>query len=409
MKPRLIVCSELYYPDESATGYVLTRIAEGLSEDFAVHVVCGFPADNGRRVAQREERKGVTIERCVSTRFNKNIVVARFLNIVTVTLSIFWKAMRRIAADDSVLVVTNPPTLPFAAWAACWFRGARCYLLIHDVYPEVLTVTGMLRRSSLAASVLGWCHRKLYRSVDAIVVLGRDMHRLVMRKVQPHQPRIALITNWADLEEIVPSPRKKNRLLEKLDLSEKFVIQYSGNLGRTHGIELMLEAAKLLREDPTVHFLVIGSGAKKEWLEEGVRNERLANVTLLPPQRRLELPDVLNACDVALIPFVPGMAGVSVPSRMYNVMAAGKPIIAVADEASEIAMIVREERIGWLIPPDRPDLLAETIRRATLDSAELREMGRRSRATAEREYGLDRVLASYRTLLGSASMQPGLS
>jgi glycosyltransferase involved in cell wall biosynthesis len=244
--------------------------------------------------------------------------------------------------------------------------------------------------------------------MDVIIVLGRDMHRLVMRKVQPSEPHIALITNWADLEEIVPSPRKKNRFLEKLDLNDKFVIQYSGNLGRTHGVELILEAAKLLREDPTVHFLVIGSGAKKEWLEEGVRRERLANVTLLPPQRRPELPDVLNACDVALISFVPSMAGVSVPSRMYNIMAAGKPIIAAADVGSEIALVVNEERIGWLIPPGRPDMLVETLQRAKLDSEGLREMGRRARAAAEREYGLDKVLASYRTLLGSASVQPGL-
>jgi colanic acid biosynthesis glycosyl transferase WcaI len=399
MKPRLIVCSELYYPDESATGYVLTKIAEGLSGYFAVRVLCGFPPNNGRPMKRLEERSGVAIERCKSTRFNKNVVILRFLNVLTLTLSLFWKAMGRIRADDSVLVVTNPPTLPFAAWMACWFRGARCYLLIHDVYPEVLTVTGMLRRSSIIAHVLGWCHRELYRNVDAIVVLGRDMHRLVMRKVQPHEPHIALITNWADLEEIVPSERNGNRLLEKLALTQKFVVQYSGNLGRTHGIELIFEAAKLLREDASFHFLVIGSGAKKEWLEEQVLAERLLNVTLLPPQRRQDLPDVLNACDVALISFVPGMAGVSVPSRMYNVMAAGKSIIAAADEASEIAMIVNEEKIGWLVPPDRPDLLVETIQSARLDSAGLREMGRRARVAVEREYSLHRVLALYRALL----------
>ena len=403
MKPRLIVCSELYYPDDTATGYVLTRIAEGLSGDFDVHVLCGFPYDRRKHLARREVRNNVTVNRCVSTRFNKNVVATRFLNIVTVTLSIFWKAMREIVAGDSVLVVTNPPTLPFAAWAACRLRRARCYLLIHDVYPEVLIVTGMLRRSSFIARLLAWCHRRLFQGVNAIVVLGRDMQRLVERASAPRHPRIALITNWADLEHIVPSPRAENRLLEKLGLDGRFVIQYSGNLGRTHGIETLLAAARLLKDDPTIHFLVIGSGAKKELLEESVRKEILANVTMLPPQERMELRDVLNACDVALIPFVPGMAGVSVPSRMYNVMAAGKPIIAVADEVSEIAMIVSEKKIGWLVPPDRPEKLVDVVQRAKLDTEELCEMGRRARAAAEREYRFDAVISSYRALLTGSS------
>ena len=242
--------------------------------------------------------------------------------------------------------------------------------------------------------------RKLYRAVERVIVLGRDMERLVMKKLGSGPSRIVVIPNWADADEITPSARDTNPLLEELGLGpDRFVIQYAGNMGRTHGIESLLEAAVLLKEETEYHFLFIGSGAKKSWLEEQVTQHGLRNVTILPNRPRSDQEVFLNACDVAVISFLSGMAGVSVPSRMYNVMAAGKPIIAVCDDDSELALVVREEDIGWVIAPGDARATADAVRAARSDRQRLSEMGERARAAAVTKYPLSRAVESYSRLL----------
>jgi glycosyltransferase involved in cell wall biosynthesis len=198
---------------------------------------------------------------------------------------------------------------------------------------------------------------------------------------------------------VVPLRKEDTRLIRDLGLAKKFVVQYSGNIGRTHGLESLIDAALLLRDQPDIHFLFIGSGAKKPWLEKTVNELGLVSVTVLPLQPRDELCQSLNACDVAVISFVPGMAGVSVPSRMYNILAAGKPIIAVADEESELALVVREEGIGWVVPPNQPAKIREAALQARNDPETLRHMGRKARAVAEQKYSKSAVMEAYRALM----------
>jgi glycosyltransferase involved in cell wall biosynthesis len=232
-----------------------------------------------------------------------------------------------------------------------------------------------------------------------IVVIGRDMEALVARS-SISQRKIVRIPNWADADDIAPTPRSGNGLLAKLGLTDRFVIQYSGNMGRTHGLECLVDAAEGLRHEDDIHFLFIGTGAKKKWLERAVDDRGLTNVTLLPYQPRDALTVSLGACDLAVISFAPGMSGLSVPSRMYNVMAAGKPILAVADLESEIAWVVREEMIGWVTPPGDAAEIVSVILEAKSDGARLVEMGRRARTAAETKYSYDFVIDSYRSALG---------
>lgn len=145
--------------------------------------------------------------------------------------------------------------------------------------------------------------------------------------------------------------------------------------------------------DDTIQFVLCGSGVKRSWLEATVKKEGMPNITLLPSQPRSELNHLLNACDIALISFMPGMAGVSVPSRMYNVLAAGKPIMAVADPHSELALVVAEEGIGWVVSPEQPKSIVEAIIQAKTDRQRLAVMGHKARAVAEEKYTLRHVVA----------------
>lgn len=409
MSQRIWIVSELYYPEDTSTGYFMTGIAEGLARGYSVNVLCGQPtySRRGTRAPAAEQRHGVDIRRCFGTTLNKDILPFRLINLMTISFSVFFNVLWRIGKNDAALVVTNPPLLPFLVNRACRLKGAKCLLLINDVYPEVLIAAGMTRPTSLIARVTGWRTGCLYRSVARIIVLGRDMAFLVERKMGKADKKTVIIPNWADLALVALRKRAANALLDELKIKDRFVIQYAGNIGRTHGLKTLGQAAQKLADRKEIHFLFIGSGAKKKWLEEFIRFSGLRNVTVMGYRPREYISDSLNACDVAVISFVEGMAGISVPSRMYNIMAAGKPIIAVADDESELALVVREEQIGWVVPPGDVERLVAVIEEARLDSVRLAEMGRRARRAAETKYSYERVIAAYFDLfrgLGSSGV-----
>lgn len=405
---RVWVVSELYHPEQTSTGYAMTGLAEGLAEYREVRVLCSQPtySARGTLAPASEQRHGVFIERCVGTRFDKDRIALRIVNLLTISCSIAWALWRRVRKGDLVIVVTNPPTLPFVVHAAAKLRGARVVLRIEDVYPDALVAAGALDARSLTVRLIRAATRSLYRHMERVIVLGRDMANLAGGNLGGRADRIVVIPNWGAVDTVRPLARDANPLLESLGIADRFVVQYMGNMGRTHGVDTVAAAAERLRGEAGLHFLFIGWGARKAPLERMVAERALDRVTVLGPCSRAEVPIYANACDVAVIAFKPGMAGVSVPSRMYDVMAAGKPIVAVADAESELARVVHEERIGWVVPPEDVEALigafraARAVERTTLD-----EMGRRARAAVERKYTREIVVAKYRTLLDQLEAQ----
>ena len=402
MSKRVWIISELYYPEDTSTGYFMTGIAEGLARRYDVNVLCGQPiySERGAIAPSKERLNGVNIKRCFGSAFDKNIIVFRLINLMTISFSLFLNALRSIARKDCVLVVTNPPLLPFFIALACRLRSAKCLLIIHDVYPEALIVTEMIRANSFSTQFMNYLTRKLYLGVDRIIVLGRDMRQLVCEKLAPAAHPVAIIPNWGDTAAVNPIPREKNQLLRTLKLDNKFIIQYSGNIGRTHGLEDLLMTAMRLKNEP-IHFLIIGSGAKQNLLELEIQKGGLNNITLLPRVPRGKLNDSLNACDVAVISFVANMAGISVPSRMYNIMAAGRPIIAVVEEDSELALVIKEEKIGWVVSPGDINQFAAAALEARADPVRLAAMSGRARRAVEMKYSYECVIAAYSDLFRS--------
>ncbi len=180
------ILSELYYPEETSTGYYITRIAEGLAQEENVKVICGQPnySARGKTSPKFETHKNVDIYRASSTRLDKNIVPFRLLNMITLGLSTFFKAVRYFKKGDRILVVTNPPTLPFITAVASLIRGSSYTLLIHDNYPDILVAAGKMRKDSFGFRVLEFFNRWLYKYAAKIIVVGRDMIELVSRKTE---------------------------------------------------------------------------------------------------------------------------------------------------------------------------------------------------------------------------------
>jgi glycosyltransferase involved in cell wall biosynthesis len=408
--PRILVFSEVYYPEETGTGYFMTKIAEGLSSDFSVMAICAQPTYSmrGTRASAKETHNGVNIRRYPSTTFNKDKMILKLLNIFSICFSSFFMAIRLIHKSDLVLVVTSPPLLPFVVWLASKLKGAKFVLRIDDVYPDMLNAAGMLKTSSFTYRVLEKLNLYLYRGAEHIIVLGRDMRFLVLKKLgNQRHTQVHIIPNWGEIDCISPCPREHNSLLKELQLENKFVIQYAGNMGYPHDIESLVEAAKILLEKPRIHFLFIGSGVKRKWLEEQIKTYKLSNVTLLDPRPRSDQNNFLNAGDIVVSALIKGMLGIAVPSRAYNIMAAGKPIIAMGDETSELALVIQEKKVGWIVPPGNVSAFVNAVLEAESNPEQLRAMGRCARLLVEKEYSMEHVVGLYKSLFNRMNKWDG--
>lgn len=400
-KRNLWVVTELYYPEETSTGYYLTRIAEGLAGDFNVKVLCGQPNYSGRgvRAPKKEIHKNVEIFRAFGTTLDKNIILFRLINMLTLSFSIFWKAFFNFQKGDKVLVVTTPPSLPFITAFASLIRGGSYVLLIHDNYPEILIAVGKTKENSFLVKFLEFFNRWLYKYAGKIIVVGRDMRLLVEKKTEGLDIPIEYIPNWAELEQLKPEQRRENRLLKELNLQDKFVFLYAGNMGYPNDLESIIECAEKLKNDDKFHFVFLGAGVKRKWLEREIKENQLTNVTLLSPRPRSEQNDFLNACDVAIVSLVKKMRGVSMPSRTYNILAVGKPILALAEDDSEIAFVVQEDNVGWIVPPNEPEKLLQTILTIYKERKKIPEMEKNSRKSALGKYSLETAILDYKKSL----------
>lgn len=389
--------SEVYFPDEQGTAFYTTGIAEGLAKMHDVHVLCSCPTvtARGAQVARNEVRNGVTIERCMGTTLNKDILPLRFINIITYSIAIFIKALVNVKRGDVIVAVTSPPSSPFIAKLVAWCKGATCILRLEDVYPEILVATGMISPKGFIDTCLGLMNKLLFRSSDRLVVLGRDMKALAEKRMGTVVKNIRIIRSWADTDIVFPAPKAENSLLKELGLSDKFVVSCVGNMGRAQAIEFIFEAFSLLKDNNLIHFLFIGSGSKKVWMESEIDRRGLKNVTIVGQRPRTEQSDFLNACDISMISLLPGVTGAGVPSRTYNLMAAGKPIIAVTREDSEVSLLVREENIGWVVPPFDAGNLVQAILDARSDAVRLRQMGVRAHAAATGKFSREKIVSEY--------------
>jgi glycosyltransferase involved in cell wall biosynthesis len=396
-KPRLWVVSEIYYPEEISTGYYLTSIAEGLAQNYHVKVICGQPnyASRGTRADKHEIRKGVEIFRIASTTLDKNVIPFRLLNMLTLSLSMFWLSIRKFRKNDRVLVVTAPPSLPFITALASLFRSAHYTLLLHDCYPEVLVAVGKLKPNSLVSKSVNILNNWLYKHASKIIVVGRDMNELLRNKTNGLRIPIVFIPNWADLESVYPTPREENSLLSDLGIADKFVFMYAGNIGHPTDIESIIECADRLRHESDFHFVFVGSGAKSRWLQNQVELRELKNVTILGQRPRREQIVFLNACDVGLVSLVKNMWGTAMPSRTYNILAAGKPILALTDDGSELARVIEEEGVGWYTRPGNVDELHAKVYEIYRDRERLHEMGARARKAALSKYSRASAIERY--------------
>ena len=349
---RLLFINRFFYPDQSATARLLTDLAEELaSQAIGVTVVTGRVGYlDGEQIGSPHDcYKGVTVERVWSTRFGRRSALGRLADYVSFYMSAGWATVRS-RNIDCLIVWSDPPLLSLLAAFLRPLKGWKTICWLQDVFPENAVRAGILKDGWLARTLTRIAHWSLQAS-HRIIVVGRCMERHLLLAGVP-QTRVVRISNWADGECLTPVAPDENWFRKEHDLNGHLVVMYSGNVGIVHDADSLLRVIRSLRGMPEVCFVFMGYGKGKAQLEECGRREGLTNLRFIEYQAQQHLRFSLSAGDIHLVSLRTNMEGLSVPSKVYGIMAVGRPVVFIGPQGSEVACVVREAGCGLVFAPD---------------------------------------------------------
>ncbi len=394
-RPRLLVLNQYYWPGVEATAQLLTELCEALAEEYEVEVVTGVL--HGHEDDPRElERNDVRIVRVSSTSYERSELVHRAANYFSYLGSALSYVLKA-PAPDLVICMTDPPIVGDLGVIVGRRFDAPVLVISQDVFPEIATELGRLGNPAVVAVLRGLVGAYLRRA-DRIVAIGETMReRLEAKGASPE--RVRVIPNWVDTTAITPQPRE-NQWAERHGLVSKFVVMHSGNVGHAQDLDSLVRAATFLRDLDDLRIVIAGFGARHAEMVALARRLEVGDlVRFFDYQPRDRLPLSLSSADLHVVGLAKGLAGYVVPSRLYGILSAARPVVVAADEESETARIVAEVGCGLVIPPGRPELLARTIRAAREGAYDLAEMGERGRLYVEREADRSVAMARYRAVV----------
>jgi glycosyltransferase involved in cell wall biosynthesis len=395
---RLLILHQFFYPDHSAVSQLMTDLAESLVErGLEVTAVAGRGRYNGgERLSRREEYRGIKIERAWATSFGKRNIVGRLVDYLTFYVGATWRLLR-VQRHDILLALTQPPLIGLIGLLIGRLRGMRVVALVQDVYPDVAVALGTLKRQSLGTRLFDWLNRRALSGMDRIIVLGECMQKRIEEKVGAESSaRIDIIHNWADGQLIRPlAAGAANPFTLQHDLQGKFVVLFSGNFGLVNEFQTVLEAARLLREQPQIVFLFVGDGVKGDEIKKFAAEHQLENIRMLPYQPRDGLCFSLTAGDAHLTTLADGLAGLSVPSKTYASLAAGRPVLFVGDLRSASAKLVAENDCGAVFAAGESRRLARLISEWEADREQVDALGARARSLFESRFERQHAVAAY--------------
>jgi glycosyltransferase involved in cell wall biosynthesis len=357
----------------------MTDIANALAQKSRVVVISSSPNSASRLPLTPGQPEVIEIK---SWWPEKSALVSRSLAAVLFSIQVFVAVMKHARSEDVLLCVTTPFTLPYTVALAARLRKAASALIIYDLYPDTLVMAGFLSASSILTRWLRSANEVMFQWLDAIVIIGRDMSAKLLDYPKMSAAKLNLIPNWATMpvryREL--DPENPYRRL----CGGRFIVAMSGNAGFTHDPESVFEAARLLQQNTDIKFLLSGEGVGWTKLNEMQAASPLPNVTLIERVPESELESFLSAGDIWIVPYRKNNTGVSVPSRIYNLLAIGRPIIICSEPDAEAAILMREEDIGWVAPPEDPATMARIIGFAASSTADTHQKGHKAAMVASR-------------------------
>ncbi|MGB0751027.1 MAG: glycosyltransferase family 4 protein [Gammaproteobacteria bacterium] len=403
--PRVIFVNRYFWPDQSATSRLLSDLAFELAgEDFEIHVVTSRQLidDASAALAAYETHRNVQVHRIWTTQFGRDGLKTRAIDYLTFHLA----ARRKVAAlagdGDIVVAKTDPPLLSISLAPIAARQDARMVTWLQDVFPEVAGALGVVRKDGvLSRTIKRWRDASIQRAA-VNVVLGSSMREVVLDcGVAPE--RVAVIPNWADGDVIEERGEAAQRLRQEWSLEGHFVVGYCGNLGRAHEFDTLLDAAKRLMPKKSIRFVFVGAGARYAELLDGIQTRGLDNVLIFPPQPEESLNALLGAMDVHAVCLMPALEGLVVPSKLYGVLAAGRPALNIGGKHADFNSLLTDSGAGAGFSVGDSEGVAQVIASWAEEPGQVRKMGRAARELFEREFARSLSIDKWRALLRTVS------
>jgi glycosyltransferase involved in cell wall biosynthesis len=389
MPLEILFFNRSFYPDITATGQLLTELCEDLVKDYncRVTVICARPLYASSdydarfrrgRLMKKEFLKGVSILRLRSTIYLPKSFIGRILNYLSYFFLAFIASLK-LDKPDLVVTLTDPPIIGLVGlW--CSFRfNIPLVISVRDIFPEAAGGLDSYR-NQIINFLLDVVNRFCLTRAGQIVAIGKIMRQRLIEKGAAEE-KISVISDWADCSNIFPIS-KENNFSKRHQLNDFFVVMYAGNIGVSSGLEVIIEAANLLRDNRDIKFVFVGGGVRKDKIMQMAKTCGLENVRFFSYQPREMLSEVFSSADIFVIPLKRHLAGYSLPSKVYAVLASGRPYVACVEEPSEIAEITHKFNCGLMARPEDPRDLAEKVK-CLYQNKEMRiKMGENSRLAA---------------------------
>lgn len=403
--PKLVFLNRCYWPDTEATGQLLTDLCESLTSQFDIHVVCGQPnspaKDSTFNTTGIQVRRGVSIHRLRHAQFAKRVPAGRMLNLVSFTHAAS-KYLRKSSLDaDCIISETDPFLLPIIAGRHARRSGAKLVCYLQDIYPDVAEAIGKAKPNALTRKIRSLL-RSAYEQSDRVIVLGDCMRaRLESEPWSIESNKMQVVPNWADCEAISPIARHENHFLRQHELLDKLVVMHSGNMGLTQRLNVLLDAAKDPAWPSQAVIVLVGDGASKQSLEHQARELPPDRIRFFPYQPREQLADSLSAADVHVVSMHEAISGCLCPSKLYGILAAGRPVLAIASPETDLCRTVEQFDLGACCEPGNSQSIALAVAKFAAIRQTGVDAGTRARELAVKRFDRPIVLRQFEQLLHS--------
>ena len=397
---KLSIFTQFYPPDYAATGQLIEELAIQLGKlGINVNVFTGQPGYAFRKESAplKERLDKLFIRRSRTAILWNSRIRGKAINGILFCLRSGLHLIKSAGRGDILLITTAPPFLQVLGYLANRCFGTPYVCLIYDLYPDVAVELNVVSPKNLLVQSWNWLNKKIWRQAQSIVVLSSTMKERVVANCPEVKEKISVIHNWANPDWIIPLAKQDNWFAQKHDLVKKFTVMYSGNMGRCHEMDTIMTAAKQLQNED-IQFVFIGGGAKQQICVQ----QDLPNCRFLPYQEKHVLPHSLTACDLSLVSISQGMEGLVAPSKLYGILAAGRPVAAICEPHSYLKSLLSEAKCGATFNNGDGTGLATFIRRLAQDRELALNMGTAGREYLESNFTPEIIALEYSKLLRQA-------
>jgi glycosyltransferase involved in cell wall biosynthesis len=395
------ICTQFFPPDYAATGQLIEELAVHLEcLGISVQVFTGQPgyAFQNASAPLRERHGNLLIQRSRASQIWRSRIRGKGLNGILFFLRTLLHLFKTSREGKVLLLTTAPPFLPIAGYLMHLCFGIPYVCLLYDLYPDIAVELKVVPARHGLVRLWHWLNQQVWKRAQSIIVLSSTMKE----KVETHCPavsdKIAVIHSWADPDWITPLPKQYNYFAHEHHLVDTFTVLYSGNIGRCHDMDTILEVAHKLQHD-AVQFVFIGEGAKRKDCVAQVEAWGLQNCQFLPYQDKQDLPYSLTACDLSLVSVSPGMEGLVAPSKLYGTLAAGRPVAVVCEPHSYLRSLISEAQCGATFNNGDAAGLAQFISGLAMDRLRAKQMGTAGRQYLQANFTPEKIARQYADVL----------